>query len=152
MATPQPRPSRQPRPDGEIAFRAPTPKTLRERDEEALRLKQRFRAVSRRIERRGAPRRIWNQHKGWLGKTVAVIALVASAAYAGSLYTGWPVVVVLKHAVSFPNCAAAYSVGLAPARRGQPGYWRSHDADQDGIACEWRPGIRPPMPLIIRVH
>ncbi|WP_245451207.1 excalibur calcium-binding domain-containing protein [Borborobacter arsenicus] len=27
-------------------------------------------------------------------------------------------------------------VGLAPALRGQPGYWRSNDADHDGIACE----------------
>jgi hypothetical protein len=134
----------------EITFRASTPWTLRERDEAALRLKHRLRAVSRRIERREAPRRIWNRHKGWLGKAVAVTALVAGVAYAGSLYTGWPVVVVLKHAASSPNCRAAYFVGLAPALRGEPGYWRDHDADQDGIACEWRP--RPPQPLIMRVH
>jgi hypothetical protein len=125
---------------------------LRERDEEALKLKHRFRAVSRGIERREAPRRIWNRHKGWLGMTAAVIAIIAGATYAWSLHTGWPVIVVLKHAASSPNCRAAYSVGLAPAGRGEPGYWRRHDADRDGIACEWRPGIRPPRPLIMRVH
>ncbi|MGB8999038.1 MAG: excalibur calcium-binding domain-containing protein, partial [Pseudolabrys sp.] len=31
---------------------------------------------------------------------------------------------------------AAKMVGLAPSRRGQPGYWDHHDADGDGIACE----------------
>ncbi|MDN5927768.1 MAG: excalibur calcium-binding domain-containing protein [Hyphomicrobiales bacterium] len=31
-------------------------------------------------------------------------------------------------------------VGLAPARRGRPGYWSRHDADSDGTACEpWHP-------------
>lgn len=40
------------------------------------------------------------------------------------------------HLAASPNCTAARAVGLAPARRGQPGYWPSHDADNDGIACE----------------
>ncbi|MGR3344558.1 MAG: excalibur calcium-binding domain-containing protein [Paracoccaceae bacterium] len=35
-----------------------------------------------------------------------------------------------------PNCDSARAVGLAPARRGQPGYFVRHDADGDGIACE----------------
>ncbi|RUX00540.1 excalibur calcium-binding domain-containing protein [Mesorhizobium sp. M8A.F.Ca.ET.202.01.1.1] len=42
----------------------------------------------------------------------------------------------LRHLAAFPNCAAARAVGLAPARKGQPGYWPTHDADKDGIACE----------------
>ncbi|WP_312880730.1 excalibur calcium-binding domain-containing protein [Aminobacter carboxidus] len=42
----------------------------------------------------------------------------------------------LRHFSSAPNCDAARAVGVAPARRGQPGYWPSHDADNDGIACE----------------
>lgn len=41
-----------------------------------------------------------------------------------------------RHLAAAPNCNAARAVGLAPARRGQPGYWPSHDADNDGIACE----------------
>lgn len=42
----------------------------------------------------------------------------------------------VRHLASAPNCSAARAVGLAPARRGQPGYWPSHDADNDGTACE----------------
>jgi hypothetical protein len=126
---------RQQAPDAQVTFRGARPKTLRERDVEALELKPRLRAVSRRIERRKAPGRLWRRHK-----PAAAIALGAAGAYAGSLHTGWPVPVVLKHAASFPNCAAAWSMGQAPALRGEPGYWRSHDADRDGIACEWRPG------------
>ena len=34
------------------------------------------------------------------------------------------------------NCAEARARGLAPARRGQPGYAPWLDADNDGIACE----------------
>jgi hypothetical protein len=42
----------------------------------------------------------------------------------------------LKHIASFPNCDAARAVGLAPSKKGQPGYWNRHDRDGDGIACE----------------
>jgi hypothetical protein len=50
----------------------------------------------------------------------------------------WPPMATLKHLAAFPNCDAARAVGLAPARRGEPGYWPAHDADRDGIACEPR--------------
>ncbi|MBA1145256.1 excalibur calcium-binding domain-containing protein [Mesorhizobium sp. CCANP35] len=43
---------------------------------------------------------------------------------------------VLRHLAAFPNCSAARAVGLAPAYVGEPGYWPTHDADHDGIACE----------------
>ncbi|MFC3324365.1 excalibur calcium-binding domain-containing protein [Mesorhizobium cantuariense] len=43
---------------------------------------------------------------------------------------------VLRHLAAFPNCTAARAVGLASARRGEPGYWPTHDADHDGKACE----------------
>ena len=42
----------------------------------------------------------------------------------------------LRHLAAFQNCSAARAVGLAPAHRGEPGYWPTHDADHDGIACE----------------
>ncbi|HEX9808011.1 MAG TPA: excalibur calcium-binding domain-containing protein [Alphaproteobacteria bacterium] len=54
----------------------------------------------------------------------------------------WPLVPTLKHLASFPNCAAARSLGLAPSRPGEPGYWRRHDRDRDGIACEPWPRTR----------
>ena len=47
-----------------------------------------------------------------------------------------------RHLLAAPNCSVARLVGLAPARRGEPGYWDDHDADHDGVACEpiptWR--------------
>ena len=58
----------------------------------------------------------------------------------------WPQIDTLKHMAAFPNCAFARLVGVAPAARGQPGYYEMHDRDRDGIACEPLP---PPMP---RVH
>jgi hypothetical protein len=43
---------------------------------------------------------------------------------------------LLKHVVSSYNCEAAHDLGLAPARIGEPGYWKKHDVDADGLACE----------------
>jgi hypothetical protein len=55
-------------------------------------------------------------------------------------YKPWPLSVIVRHLAAAPNCAAARRVGLAPARRGEPGYYPQHDADNDGIACEpWHP-------------
>ena len=36
----------------------------------------------------------------------------------------------------YRNCAAARAAGAAPVRRGQPGYGRHLDRDNDGIGCE----------------
>ncbi|MEW2417569.1 excalibur calcium-binding domain-containing protein [Streptomyces sp. NPDC046866] len=38
--------------------------------------------------------------------------------------------------VSFKSCAEARAAGAAPMRRGEPGYSRSLDRDNDGIACD----------------
>ncbi|MEO3432375.1 excalibur calcium-binding domain-containing protein [Inquilinus sp. CAU 1745] len=42
----------------------------------------------------------------------------------------------IRHIAAAPNCNAARAVGLAPSHRGQPGYYPSHDRDNDGTACE----------------
>ncbi len=42
----------------------------------------------------------------------------------------------LRHLLSAPNCDAVRTQGLAPARRGDPGYYERHDRDGDGVACE----------------
>lgn len=36
----------------------------------------------------------------------------------------------------FENCAAARAAGAAPVRRGDPGYGRHLDRDNDGVGCE----------------
>ncbi|MCA1512676.1 excalibur calcium-binding domain-containing protein [Bradyrhizobium sp. NBAIM01] len=50
--------------------------------------------------------------------------------------SSWPITTTLRHIASAPNCEFARLVRLAPARRGEPGYWKHHDRDEDGIACE----------------
>lgn len=42
----------------------------------------------------------------------------------------------MLHVLSATNCDAVRANGLAPARRGNPGYYAHHDADGDGLACE----------------
>jgi endonuclease YncB( thermonuclease family) len=36
----------------------------------------------------------------------------------------------------YPNCAAARAAGVAPIKRGEPGYRAGLDRDNDGVACE----------------
>ncbi|MET9853358.1 excalibur calcium-binding domain-containing protein [Streptomyces sp. NPDC006450] len=38
--------------------------------------------------------------------------------------------------VSYKNCTEAKAAGAAPIRRGQPGYGKHLDRDDDGIACD----------------
>lgn len=38
--------------------------------------------------------------------------------------------------VYYRNCDAARAAGAAPVRRGQPGYARHLDRDNDGVGCE----------------
>src|SRR5262245_55196244 len=73
-------------------------------------------------------------------KIAVMAAILAFAVVWGLGSSPWPVVTTLKHITSAPNCGFARLVGLAPARRGEPGYWKRHDRDEDGIACEpWPP-------------
>ncbi|NJO33008.1 MAG: excalibur calcium-binding domain-containing protein [Rhodospirillales bacterium] len=76
---------------------------------------------------------------GWAtGTTIGVAGVIGGILFTspiGALDT-------LKHIASLPNCNAARAVGLAPARRGQPGYWPWHDRNHDGIACEPWPRYR----------
>ena len=37
---------------------------------------------------------------------------------------------------AFANCDEARAAGAAPVRRGQPGYGRHLDRDNDGVGCE----------------
>ena len=96
-------------------------------------LRLRFQRVSRRWKRRIRLRRF--------GRLVGFFLLWSALAIGLAwvmlkTLSPWPPTATIKHLLSFPNCAAARAVGLAPARKGQPGYWSGHDADNDGIACE----------------
>jgi len=80
------------------------------------------------------------------GVVAAAILVIAAGLYTVvQAFSGlWPPLMMLRHWAAVPNCTAARMVGLAPARRGEPGYYVHHDADSDGVACEpWpRPGVQ----------
>ena len=42
--------------------------------------------------------------------------------------------------VYYPGCNSVRAAGEAPLYRGEPGYRPEMDGDDDGIACEPRPG------------
>ncbi|WP_321176876.1 excalibur calcium-binding domain-containing protein [Bradyrhizobium sp. USDA 3256] len=56
--------------------------------------------------------------------------------------SSWPITATLRHIASAPNCDFARLVGLAPARRGEPGSWKRNDRDGDGLSCEPWPPMR----------
>lgn len=108
------------------------------RDWHAARLKEKFHAASpwHRRERRS---RI-------LSTSVLLIAGAGFGAVIGfallEAYKPWPVSTIVQHFAAARNCDTARAVGLAPAYRGEPGYWSKLDADNDGIACEHWSGPR----------
>jgi hypothetical protein len=97
-------------------------------------LQRRFRAVSAGHDRAFELRRV-------IKVATAVVAFAVAFAVVWSLSSSpWPVTTTLRHIASVPNCDFARLVGLAPARLGEPGYWKHHDRDGDGVACEpWPP-------------
>ena len=115
---------------------APTPWRLDrvgyDPDDRARALRARFAKIS---EAKFRPKR-FDGLSGLLLKAI-FIGLLLGAVCGGLLsLSPWPPLATLKHFASVQNCDAARAFGVAPARVGQPGYWASHDADNDGIACE----------------
>ena len=99
-------------------------------------LKRAFGAVSAKWDRTFGAREFFR-----LACTFALIAIGTFAFTSYLANSPWPVGVALKHLAAFPNCEAAEMVGLAPARRGQPGYWKRNDTYGEGISCKdskWR--------------
>jgi hypothetical protein len=74
----------------------------------------------------------------WSPEFLLVIPVLAVAGLVGLKFASspWPVSTTFRHMLAFRNCDAVRSVGLAPAYRGEPGYYAHHDRDGDGWACE----------------
>lgn len=93
-------------------------------------LKRAFNRTSNSWDRRVRARKVFR-----LMRLPAVAAIGSFALFWYLSNSPWPALAI-RHLAAFPGCAAAEMVGLAPTRRGQPGYWHHHDADGDGITCE----------------
>jgi ABC-type Fe3+ transport system permease subunit len=74
----------------------------------------------------------------WLWAKLAIILALGTVLLYPVLKNApkWPLAMTVRHISAFPNCASARAVGLAPSKRGEPGYWSHLDADRDGNACE----------------
>lgn len=114
-----------------------------EPDPEMLALQRRFRAIGERYDRRKRIEALLRRARRW-ASTWGLVGLAALNVYLALLYFGpWPPLMTLRHLAAYPNCNSARAVALAPARRGEPGYWPRLDADNDGIACEVWSGAQP---------
>jgi hypothetical protein len=98
------------------------------------RLQERFRAAHRWRPDLCA---IWRRLRYWM--LPALLGICAGWGALGfydlSRSFGSPVL-AFRHLAAAPDCKAARAADLAPAQRGEPGYWPMHDRDNDGIACE----------------
>lgn len=122
------------------------PKRWRHADARQAKLRARFERVSRRTSSsRARGRRL----RPFRVPLLIVLVLAGIAAYRVSAGP-WSVDLTLRHVAAAPNCDAARAVGLAPAARGEPGYYPRHDRDQDGWACEPWPRMRREVPRAIR--
>ncbi|WP_217807812.1 excalibur calcium-binding domain-containing protein [Oceanibacterium hippocampi] len=114
----------------------------------AAALKRRFARTSAPCFRASNGRR---ELREW-GLALLIVSLAAAAAHGLFVASPWPPVLTLRHVAAAPNCGAARLAGLAPARRGAPGYYARHDADHDGIACEPWAGARSDRYRPRRLH
>ena len=93
---------------------------------------------------------IWRRH--WPPLIMGGVMLLSVTGLMAT--SSYPPLLMLRHIAAAPNCTAARAVGLAPAYRGEPGYYAQHDRDNDGWACEPWPrlpswdngnGLRPDL-------
>lgn len=119
-----------------MGWQARHPKDPREQRLE--RVQKGFHAIDKKLNRRARLRR-WRHAMGDvlvpLGYTSGA-ALAIFVLWLSSLPSAWSLDQRWRHFLAAPSCGAARSLGLAPARIDQPGYYALHDADRDGVACE----------------
>jgi hypothetical protein len=106
----------------------------RDPDQELLKIQKRFEAIRRRADRRERVLKTLREARAQL-LTASLLFAATFAVFFFSPFSPWD---TLRHIAAVPGCDAARFVELAPARRGDPGYWSRHDDDGDGIACEAR--------------
>ncbi len=111
---------------------AGTPPSGYDPDRNVRRLKARLARISRAAERRER----WHRLPRTLLPFAIVFCVAAWGAVGFATLSPWSARLTGLHLVSALGCNVTWAIGLAPALRGQPGYWSWHDGDKDGIACE----------------
>lgn len=72
-------------------------------------------------------------------KLISTFVLIALCLYLGlTQFSPWDVPTTLRHLAAGGGCDIARAVHLAPAQRGEPGYWSYLDPRHKGIACHER--------------
>ena len=121
------------------------PMRVRQEDPERRlrRVRRRFaRVTTRRLGRWDRLHRL-RRRAVKVGRPLPAVALIALAGCAALVLTSpWPLRPSPRHLAAAPSCTRARAVGLAPARRGEPGYRTYHDPDPDGWSCASLPGGR----------
>ena len=107
-----------------------------EADEQVDRLRNRFNAVSRRMNRAVRLRGLQTDLRKRAIWTWAFLGVLVGSFIAVVAASPWPMGLTIRHLLAARNCDMARAMNLAPAVRGAPGYWDHNDADDDGIACE----------------
>ncbi len=116
-----------------------------DRDEKARLMRRRLSKESaaefRRVRRHRRLRERWRGVRPGRGPFDAFLLIAAAlvlliVAHSRTIPARWSFTDYVSHVAAAPSCAAARRAGVAPARRGEPGYWPQHDADRDGVACE----------------
>ena len=68
--------------------------------------------------------------------TTLVFLIFAALCIGFDTFSPWDVPTTFGHYIAAAGCDAAKAVGLAPAKKGEAGYWRHLDARHDGVTCE----------------
>ncbi|MCV7241156.1 thermonuclease family protein [Mycolicibacterium celeriflavum] len=85
-------------------------------------------------EARDAGRGLWGPPCN--GESASSISVADAAPPPAPLLAAPPLDVPPSADVNYGDCDAARDAGAAPLRRGEPGYRRGLDRDNDGVACE----------------
>jgi len=110
----------------EVAAAVSLPKTLSASNPAHLRD-----LIALQAERRRTTRRRIRQGLAAL----CAASVIAFPFAAVMLVNSWSLATTARHFAAAANCSTARTLGLAPARRGEPGYWPWLDRDGNGVAC-----------------
>jgi len=114
----------------EVAAAASLPKTLSATNPSRLR----DLVVEQAARRESLRRRLRRGLSAFCAASVIAFPLAAVM-----LSTGWSLPTTVRHFAAAANCQTARALGLANARKGEPGYWPWLDHARDGVACEVPP-------------